>query len=192
VNKSYTDEPRRLPAEVPGLDNVAAVVATGGAAALKKDGTVWVWGNNVQAQFGNGRRDDKDHSATPIPVVGVTNVAALAGGVIGRHFLALLKDGTTRVWGNTDWGQVGNGFTGTAQPSIVPLRLKSVSTVFAAGNNSFAILNDGSLWIWRQGSVYGGVWPMKKNAPLPVRLNVPEGVASLDHAAPSSSGSPAK
>ena len=100
----YTDDPVLEPAEVPGLTDVAAVVATQVAAVLKKDGTVWVWGNNEQAQFGNGKRDVDDRSRVPLRVPGVANVTALTGST-GRHFLALLKDGSLRGWGNTDWGE---------------------------------------------------------------------------------------
>ena len=48
------DDRVELPHEVAGLTDVVSVVATGVAAALKKDGTVWVWGHNGQAQFGKG------------------------------------------------------------------------------------------------------------------------------------------
>jgi alpha-tubulin suppressor-like RCC1 family protein len=39
--------------EIPGLGDVIQVVAGAGiSTALKKDGTVWVWGSNWQQQFG--------------------------------------------------------------------------------------------------------------------------------------------
>lgn len=171
----YTDDPVLEPAEVPGLTEVAAVVATRVAAVLKKDGTVWVWGNNEQAQFGNGKRDVDDRSGVPLRVPGVANVTALAGGT-GRHFLALLKDGSLRGWGNTDWGQVGNGRTGEEQASPAIPKIAGVKAVFAAGNNSYAIRHDGSLWIWGVGSEFAREWPMKANAPVPIRLEIPAGI----------------
>jgi len=92
----YYDDPVLAPAEVPGLSDVAAVVATQVAAVLKKDGTVWVWGNNEQAQFGNGKRDVGDRSRVPVRVPGVgrrechgaerrQQRAALSGSFEGRE-----------------------------------------------------------------------------------------------------------
>jgi alpha-tubulin suppressor-like RCC1 family protein len=177
VGRIYYDDPVELPHEVPGLSGVISVVATGVAAALKDDGTVWVWGNNQQAQFGNGRREVDDQSRVPIRVPGVANVTALAGAEIGRHFLALRKDGTIVAWGNTDWGQVGNGVSGREQATPVALRIARVQSVFAAGNNSFALLRDGSLWMWGAGANYAGEWPLPKNSKLPVQLDFATGVA---------------
>jgi alpha-tubulin suppressor-like RCC1 family protein len=159
------------------LTDVAAIAATHVAAVLKKDGTVWVWGNNEQAQFGNGKRSVDDRSRVPVRVPGLANVVALSGGAAGRHFLALLKDQTLRVWGNTDWGQAGNGVTGREQATVATPRIVGVRNVWAAGNNSLALKTDGSLWIWGIGSSYPRVWPMTKNAPFPVRLQIPEGIA---------------
>jgi alpha-tubulin suppressor-like RCC1 family protein len=170
----YSDDPLQAPAEVPNLVDVRAVVATRVAAVLKNDGTVWVWGNNEQAQFGNGKRDVDDRTRIPVRVPGVANATDLAGALAGRHFIALLKDGSIRAWGNSDWGQVGIGVTGREQATVVTPKLTGVKAVFAAGNNSFAIRGDQSLWIWGHGASYSGQWPMKQNASIPVRLEFPQ------------------
>ena len=167
------DDPSQPLAEVPGLSDVAAIAATQVAAVLKRDGTVWVWGNNSQAQFGNGKRDIDDRTLVPVQVPGVAGVMALSGALSGRHFLALRKDGTLRAWGNSDWGQVGNGMTGREQSTVATPRIAGVKAIFAAGNCSFAIKPDGSLWIWGRVSPYPGAWPMGRNAPFPVQLQIP-------------------
>ena len=102
----YFDDAVMAPAEVPGLNQVMTVVATQVAAVLKQDGTVWVWRKNEQAHFGNGKRDRDDRSRVPLRVPGVANATVLTGSM-GRHFLALLKDGSLRGWGNTDGGGAG-------------------------------------------------------------------------------------
>jgi alpha-tubulin suppressor-like RCC1 family protein len=107
-------------------------------------------GNNEQAQFGNGKRNVDETSRVPVRVSDVANAVALSGAMVGRHFLAFLRDGTLRVWGNSDWGQT--------------------------GNHSLAIKQDGSLWIWGVGSSYRGVWPLTQNAPFPVQLVIPDGI----------------
>lgn len=173
----WADDPIQPLAEVPGLADVAAIAATQVAAVLKKDGTVWVWGHNEQAQFGNGKRTIEDRTRIPVRVPGVTNAVALSGALGGRHFLALLKDGSLRAWGNSDWGQVGNGVTGREQSTATTPRIAGVKAVFAAGNHSLAIKPDGSLWIWGNGSPYPGVWPLSRKAPFPVQLQIPEGIA---------------
>lgn len=172
VGVVYYDDPVELPHEVPGLNGVIAVAASGVATALKNDGTVWVWGKNTQAQFGNGRRTDEDRTRTPILIPKVTNITAIAAALTGRHILALQKGGSVLAWGNSDWGQGGVGITGREQATPVGLKLTGVKAVFAAGNNSFAVREDGSLWIWGFGSEYARAWPMQKNAALPIRLDL--------------------
>ncbi len=161
------------PGEVPGLNNVADVVATGVSAVLKKDGTVWVWGRNGQAQFGNGKRDEGQSSNIPIRVQGVSNALSITGGVRGRHLVVRYKDGSLRAWGNSDWGQIGNGVTGREQASVAIPKITGVTAVFASGNNTFAVRDDNSVWIWGANNYDGPVWPLRKDAALPVQLVFP-------------------
>ena len=105
----------------------------------------------------------------------MANVTALTGST-DRHFLALLKDGSLRGWGNTDWGQVGNGRTGEEQASPAIPKIAGVKAVFAAGDDSYAIRNDGALWILGVGSEFAREWPIKADAPVPIRLEIPAGI----------------
>jgi alpha-tubulin suppressor-like RCC1 family protein len=163
--------------EVPGLTDVVSVVAIGEtAAALKKDGTVWVWGSNDQAGFGNGQLSTNEVSRTPLRVPGLMNVTSLVGAQSGRQYIALLKDGTIRAWGNTDWGQGGAGISGTSQPRPSAPKISGVKAVFAAGNNSFAVREDNSVWIWGAGFTWRGggpEWPLGVNTKTPAPLALP-------------------
>ncbi len=155
--------------EVPNLTDVVQVAAGWGVSTgLKKDGTVWVWGSNFQQQFGFPAPTvqpgpDRGWVLEPQRVPGVSNAAAISVG--GRHTIALLKDGTLRAWGNTDWGQVGNG----AGPGYVPLpaapKIANVAAAFAAGDNSFAVLRDGTLWAWGSGN--RGEFPLTAHTRVP-------------------------
>jgi len=141
------------PVEVPLPTTAIDVAATGGASlALLRDGTVWAWGTNLQGLFGTGERadtsDPRRFRAEPQPVPGVRQAVAITTGGAGRHALVLLRDGSLRGWGNSDWGQIGAGVDGDAQPAAVTPRISGVVRVWAAGNNSFALTRDGSFWAW--------------------------------------------
>ena len=156
---------------VAGLRDVVQVAAGASVSTvLRKDGTVWVWGANLFAQFGNGDRTDPpgmNHGwvVTPQQVAGVTNVRAIALGLTGRHTLALKRDGTVVGWGNSDWGQIGAGVSGDFQEKPVIVRITRVKTIIAAGNNSFAIRQDGTVWGWGSGA--RDEWPFLTNTRVP-------------------------
>ena len=104
------------------------------AAAIKEDGTLWVWGGNQ-----------------PIPTKianGVTSVA------VGDRYIEYVKeDGSLWGYGNNDFGQLGNG---TTNPISVPTQLMDdTKTVFSGGENTLANKSDGSVWAW--GRNYYGV-----------------------------------
>lgn len=159
------------PGEVPGLTGVVQVVAGAGVStALKKDGTVWVWGSNWQQQFGFPAPTDQPGPTRgwvlePQQVPGLTGVVQIAVGLTGRHTLALLKDGTLRVWGNTDWGQLGTGAGPGFQPRPVAIQINGVAAVFANGNNTFAVKTDGTLWAWGTGGP--GEFPLTSYVRVP-------------------------
>jgi alpha-tubulin suppressor-like RCC1 family protein len=62
------------------------------------------WGYNGYGQLGDGTFDTR---TAPVPVSGLVDVTALAGGDF--HNLALLLDGTLMAWGYNNSGQLGNG-----------------------------------------------------------------------------------
>jgi alpha-tubulin suppressor-like RCC1 family protein len=164
------------PEEIPGLADVAMVAAgLGVSTAVKKDGTVWVWGANWHSQFGFGERTDPpgpDHGYVlqPQQVPGVAGVVAISLGLTGRHTLALRKDGTLRVWGNNDWGQLGTGLPPGFQETPAALKFAGVAAAFAAGNNSYAVKTDGTLWGWGGGGA--DEWPLLKNTRAPAALRL--------------------
>ena len=159
--------------EVPDLGDVIGIAAAYHVStAVKKDGTVWVWGSNANGLFGEKRTASETIGwrFTPQPVAGISNVVAIATGFTGRHTIALLKDGSLRGWGNTDWGQIGAGVSGTFQDKPVTPRLSGVRAVWTVGNNTFAVKNDGSFWGWG----YGGAqdWPFKAVTRVPTEVDL--------------------
>jgi len=72
------------PVTVTGLNSVIAIAAgVYSSIALKKDGEVWQWGDDITG---------------PARVAGLTGVTAIAGGK--WHTMALKSDGTVWAWGN--------------------------------------------------------------------------------------------
>lgn len=159
--------------EVPGLTDVAGVAAAYQVStALKRDGTVWVWGSNQHGQFGDGVHTSSERIGarfTPQPVAGIANVVAMTSSS-GRQTIVLLKDGTLRGWGNTDFGQIGAGISGTYQAKPVTPKIAGVSAVFAAGNNTFAVKTDGTFWGWGNGGRQE--WPFKVVMRVPALVDL--------------------
>ena len=80
--------------------------------ALKDDGSLWAWGNNLFGQLGNGNKID---TIIPIPIAEGEKFKSISAGF--GHNIALHEDGSTWVWGNNDDGELGDG---TQQESLFP------------------------------------------------------------------------
>ena len=136
------------PVQVQGITAAGSVVmvATGTAfsMALKADGSVWAWGNNLNGQFGNGT---KSLSSLPVQVNSITDATAIGAG--DAHSLAALSGGNISGWGANDYGQLGTGlFT---EQSSVPSPASAVSgAVHVTGglNHSVALTIGGQVYTW--------------------------------------------
>lgn len=98
------------------MDGVAAVnCGDNTTAAIKTDGTLWMWGSNQSGVLGNG--EAKGNSSTPIKVM--DGVAAVSCGSV-----AVKTDGSVWVWGKQlgDSG-TGNDMYGNNPVQTVPVQL---------------------------------------------------------------------
>lgn len=85
------------------LDGAASVYASNdNGYALKKDGTLWAWGDNSAGDIGDGTTENR---LFPVPVL--DQVEAVSVG--WDHVLARRSDGTLWTWGGNISGQLGNG-----------------------------------------------------------------------------------
>lgn len=143
------------PTVIPGLSNVVAVAAgQWSAMALKKDGTVWAWGDNHDGQVATGSFTPSVAIPTQITALsGITAIAA-GGGIMG----AVKSDGTVWAWGDNALGELGNGLVGSgtttgnslccfASPQQVQ-GLTGVTSIAMGGSHTIAIRSDGSAWSW--------------------------------------------
>src|SRR5207247_36960 len=90
----------------PFVPPAASPIAGGSShtVALKKDGTLWTWGDNSSGQLGSGApAGSRDR---PGRVGNENDWAAIAAG--GSHTLGLKADGSLWSWGEDYSGQ-GNG-----------------------------------------------------------------------------------
>jgi len=120
-------------------------VAAGGThtLALKQDGTVWAWGDNIHSQLGDGGTTTR---SIPGPVLGLTGFVAVAAGAV--HSLALKRDGTVWAWGENLVSELGDG-TNIGRPRPVQLSSLTGITRIVAGNQfSLALKQDGTVWEW--------------------------------------------
>jgi alpha-tubulin suppressor-like RCC1 family protein len=118
------------------------------AAAIKTDGTLWVWGTGINGVLGNA---NTTAVSTPITTfAGGTNWKQVSSG--GDHISAIKTDGTLWTWGSGNVGRLGNAVTTNVSTPI---------TTFAGGTNwkqvsvgdshTTAIKTDGTLWTWGNG-----------------------------------------
>jgi hypothetical protein len=111
-------------------------------AAVKSDGTLWLWGHNQYGQLGNNATA---HRSSPVQTVAAgTNWRRVACGVY--HTVALKTDGTLWTWGYNDQAALGDGTT-THRSSPVQISGTTWKKI-AAGNVSAGIKEDGTLWVW--------------------------------------------
>ena len=122
------------------------MLAVPGMAAAAPPGNAWAWGNNSDGELGNGTVTRYSGLSTPVKVVNLTNVVAVTGG--DQHSLALRSDGTVWAWGNSGWGQLGQGtYGGRSTPVQVP-GLTNVKAIAAGSLHNLALKSDGTVWGW--------------------------------------------
>jgi alpha-tubulin suppressor-like RCC1 family protein len=165
-NGASDEDPHGTPTRVKNLSTAMAIGAgVSHALAVRADGTVSAWGDNQTSELGATTTShcsvyQTPCSPVPVAVVGLSGVAAVAGG--WGDSLALKSDGTAWGWGSDGYGELGNGkaqlYGGVKSPvkamiqNVVAIAagaswslwLRSDGTVWGAGANNFGQLGDGT------------------------------------------------
>lgn len=145
------EDKRGHPTPVGSLGGVIGIAGCyRAAAALRHDGTVWMWGEDRDGIMGTGKLTEAytigDMHYVPTRVQGLADVVQIACGY--DHMLALQRDGSVWAWGLNKRGQLG---VGDVEPRARPTRIPSlsgVSRIGAAHSASMARLADGSWRVW--------------------------------------------
>lgn len=119
-------------------------------AAIKTDGTLWTWGQNIYGQLGNNTVANR---SSPVQTIAYgTNWKQVSAG--GRTTAAIKTDGTLWCWGDGDKGELGDNLSyvvGNNRKSS-PIQTITFGTnwkqVSAGYFHTTAIKTDGTLWCW--------------------------------------------
>ncbi len=149
------------------MDDVAAVSCGGShTAAIKTDGSLWMWGDNTPGALGNNRQYDyivndfawnDRHVYQSVPVKVMDDVAAVscAGSLNSAVTAVIKKDGSLWMFGGNSYGAIGNGGGGDVHvhnlywAQTVPIKvLDNVTQVTTDGAVTSALKSDGTVWSW--------------------------------------------
>lgn len=112
--------------------------------ALKNNGTVWVWGSDVDF-LGLGENLGIERIIAPARV----SLPPIVDIAVGPNYaLALASDGTVWAWGANTSGQIGNGSTIQA---FLPVQVPGLSNIVGVAVNSatsYALASNGTYWAW--------------------------------------------
>ena len=111
-------------------------------AAIKTDGTLWVWGSSDTGSIGLGNNTSR---SSPTQIPGTTWSLVRMG---SANSAAIKTDGTLWTWGANEHGQLGqNNKTDYSSPKQVPgTNWSEISTEGAY----MGIKTNGELWAWGQ------------------------------------------
>lgn len=145
--RKHEQEPYKLP-----LENIVQIACGGKfSLALDAEGQLWGWGDN---QYHTLLPNTTENQKTPVKIdTGDIDIACIDA--CGGSVVLLDAAGTLWTWGCNTHQQLGYDTKGktTKEPQAVPLPLP-VTYVAAYSSQTYAILEDGSLWSWGNNS-YG-------------------------------------
>lgn len=173
---------------VSGLAGVASIRSSHDyTLAIKNDGSLVGWGNNVDGNLGDGTTVSKQQVVSVTGLIGIEEVLpsiirlipatepeTFQYDVVGRFALARDTEGRVWSWGSNLFGNLGTGDTvGRSTPQQV-VGLPPVTALAASATSGFCLAIDttGTVWAWgnnRSGQLGIGL-EIQSAVPVPVPL----------------------
>ena len=177
------------------MDDVASVRAGSFyTAAIKTDGSLWMWGDNQYGHIGNNGGSDKTdrygyvYQTEPVKIM--DSVSYVTFNEDAHTVAAIQTDGSLWMWGKNIHSELGNSGQGDKFYEIeeldsveyyqtTPIKvLENVTSVSLGANHTAAIQTDGSLWMW--GSNYYGQLGNGTNTDAGEPVKIMDGAAAVD------------
>lgn len=142
-NGTYNSYPRALQITAT-TDWADCTVGYSHAAALKTDGTLYMWGSNDGGQVGIGSTGTQ---TSPVRVGAVGEWKAVSLGY--EYSIGLKKDGTLWGWGRNNNYQLGQGWNTGYYYTPTQIAAGSTFTTISAGTTTaYALKSNGALYSW--------------------------------------------
>ena len=121
-------------------------------AAIKTDGSLYVWGANNTGEA--GQNDTTSGYSSPIQIPGSWNKVNRCKARSTSQGGAVKTDGTLWMWGNNNQGNLAqNNLTQRSSPTQVGTDT-TWDDIFSGGYANFGLKTDGTLWSWGK-NAYG-------------------------------------
>ena len=179
----------RSPIEVMAAGSGVIEIAPGNrfALALKRDGSVWAWGNNERGQLGTGTQGERKWP--PVQTLQLSRgVIAISAGT--RFSVALKKDGSLWTWGNNGFGQLGDGsMNDRSSPQRILPAGSGVIALATGVSHTLALKKNGSVWAWgtnNAGQLGNGTAWTRESVKLHDLAGVPKQLSPLQVVLPGS------
>lgn len=111
--------------------------------AIKKNGTLWVWGRNTNGQLGNGNTTQQN---VPVQIGVDTDWVGVYAGF--SHSMAKKANNTLWAWGRNTDGQLGINSTAVQQTPTQVGGAVNWKKASLGRNHTVALTNNGELWVW--------------------------------------------
>lgn len=115
--------------------------------SIKRDGTIWAWGNNNAGRLGDGTTISK---SSPVQIGALTTWSQASAGQL--HALAVTTGGELYAWGSGSEGRLGDNTTTNKSSPVQIDALTNWLQVSGGDNHSVALKTDGTLWAWGRNS----------------------------------------
>jgi alpha-tubulin suppressor-like RCC1 family protein len=177
-NGTTSAHPNPYPVQVKGIAGIVAVSAGNShSMALRKDGTIWIWGENRFGELGDGTTITR---SSPKQLQGLNNIIAI--GASQFFSMALKDDGTVWAWGNNQYGQLGDGTSTDRYTPVKVTGLSNINGISVGIYHVVALKADSTVWAWginNEGQLGNGTTNGYNPNPVPAKVSGISGVTGV-------------